>query len=249
MSRRTSVARTFALALALAGGLSCSGPKTQSVEVGHHRVRFLVPRGWEHLDHGRQQLFRLGEAEIELVDRGPANREGIAYELEAAESLWLAGYRRDAFQRVRELHGPVFRFASSDQRLEFWRPWTDATYIPDMADSAALGAAFEALIAGTAALNSVTPEQTSEYVLMFDSANQRREIGHRDLVKIHGAEWTVIETWDRVSHMNRARVAFLVSDGYLLVLATNRGLFEQTAPRFDELLHSFEVTPLPPAPR
>ena len=50
------------LALFVAGGCgSRGGTTTGTVEVGRHHLRFQVPRGWEHLDRGRQQLFCSGE--------------------------------------------------------------------------------------------------------------------------------------------------------------------------------------------
>lgn len=245
MPRRGDPALLVTFALLLAGLPGCADrtPKPATVAVGHHRVRFVLPEGWEHLDHGRQQLFRNGETQISLADLGPGTREGLVRELRAADRLWRAGRRGDAFQRVRGLHGPALRFAPSPLRADFWRPWTDVTYIPDHADSAAVVAAFESLIAGTGMFPPVSRESMIEYVLTSISNDQRREIGHRDRRKIHGADWTVVETWDRVSHLYRSRVAFVDDRGYLLVLAFDHGLFEPAAPAFEALLTSLEVTP------
>jgi len=249
MSRRSDVragvAVALALALALASVPGCSSPKSNAVEVeiGHHRVRLVVPEGWERLDHGRQQLFRDAEAQISLVDLGPATRDAMVSELRAAQTLWLAGRRKDAFQKIRSLRSPSLRFAPSEQRADFWKPWTDVTYIPDAADSGAIGPALEALIEGTAMFEPVTPERMVMYVLMIGADVRRREVGQKEQRTIHGAEWTVVEIWDRVSHLDRARVAFLVNNGYLLVLGIDRGVFEQTGKDFDALLSSIEVAP------
>jgi len=241
MPRRRDRLLRVAAALLLSCGPGCSSVKTQTAVVGHHRVRFVLPQGWEHLDHGRQQLFRLGEAQVSLVDLGPATRDAMVRELEAADSLWRSGRRRDAFQRVRELRSPALRFAPSLQRADFWKPWTDVTYIPEAADSFAIGTAFEALIAGTAVFAPVTTDRVLEYVLVLTTETQRREIGHRDRRKIHGSEWIDVETWNRVSHLDRSRVAFAVDDGYLLVLAIDHGRSEQAAPGFEALLTSLEL--------
>jgi hypothetical protein len=202
----------------------------------------VLPRGWEHLDHGRQQLFRNGEAQISLVDLGSATRDAMVSELRSAESLWRDGHRRDAFQRVRELRSPALRFATSHQRAEFWRPWTDVTYIPDLADSFAIGTGFEALITGTGTLAEVTPQRLLEYVLLLTSDTRRREIGHRDKRTIHGSDWIDVETWDPVSHLDRSRLAFLEDGGYLLVLAIDHGLYEETGPVFEALLTSLDLS-------
>jgi len=50
-----------------------------------------------------------------------------------------------------------------------------------------------------------------------------------------------------VSHMNRSRVAYVVNRGYLLVLSTDHGLYEVSAPAFEALLASMEVTAATPA--
>lgn len=244
MPRRSDPGLGLALVLILTAGQGCTtAEKPRTIEVGHHRVRFVLPEGWEHLDHGRQQLFRNGETQISLVDLGPGTREGMVSELRAADSLFRAGRRKDAFQRVRRLHSPALRFAPSRQRADFWKPWTDVTYIPDLAESTAVLAAFEALIAGTKVLAEDTPERMLGYVLALTADMRRREIGRRSQRTIHGARWFEVETWDRVSHLYRSRVAFVENEGYLLALAIDHGVFELAAPTFEALLASLKVAP------
>ena len=60
---------------------------------------------------------------------------------------------------------------------------------------------------------------------------------------IHGSHWYDFEFRDRVRHGYKARRAFVVHDGYLLVLSTDRGLYERIAPGFDAVLESIEVPP------
>ena len=242
MWRRTELA--LALTLALAG--SCAGPRSElmrSADVGHHHVRFVLPKGWEHLDHGHEQLLRLSEAQLTLVDLGPATAGAMADELERARALWLAGRRLDAFARVRSLRSPALRYASHEQRSEFWRAWTDATYVPSAADSATIGPAFAALIRGTEAFAPPTPNQLYQYVSDLALDGRGREITARERRSIHDLDWVVFDLWDRVSHGNRTRVAFTVDEGYLLALTMDRGLFEQLEPAFESVLASLEVAP------
>ena len=247
MPRPSDRAWGLVVALGLLAGPACSSRvETQVVDVGRHRVRFVCPAGWEHLDHGRQQLFRRGESQLSLTDLGPATPAAMVEELEAAERLWRDGPRRDAFERVRELRAPALRFAPSRQRADFWKPWTDVTYVPEAADSAAIGPAFAALIEGTKVFAEVTPEHMVEYVVILASDGRGREIAHRERRTIHGAPWIEVETWDRVSHLGRSRVAFVVDRGYLLALAIDWGRFERTGSVFEAVLASLEVTADPP---
>jgi len=232
-----------AVLLALAGCGRGRATATETVQVGHHRVRFSSPRGWEHLDHGREQLFRNGETELRLEDLGAATPPALAREIAAARATWLAGRRRDAIARMREIDGLPLAFLPSQARADFWRPWTDVAYAPDVTDSAALGAAFAAMHDGAAALPALTTDQLVESVLERRDDAARREIDRRDTVAVHGASWLAIETWSRVSHLDRRRVAFVVHDGDLLQLTTERGLPEATLGAFDSLLATIELLP------
>src|SRR5437867_11649424 len=94
MSRCADVRAGAVLMLALIAAAGCAWKEsaaTRTVEVGRHRVRFAVPKGWEHLDRGRQQLFRSGGTRLSLEELGPATREGIVRELREAEQLWRGG--------------------------------------------------------------------------------------------------------------------------------------------------------------
>lgn len=242
MPRSNRVGRVIAVtALSIAAG--CAAPAPERTQVGHHEVWLSVPRGWEHLDHGRQQLFRRGEEQLSLTDLGPATRAGLKNEIQAAESLWLAGRQRDAFERVRELRSPMMRDALSRERADFWRPWTDATYDPQRADSAAIGTAFAALIEGTKIFPEPTPDRLLQYVFDLTGATPNREIASRAVRTIHGSAWTEIETWSPVSHLGRSRVAFALHDGALLALAEDRGRDESVAAAFEQLLRSIQFAP------
>jgi hypothetical protein len=241
-------ARDFVRIVAIAcvvAGCSSAPPETKTLQVGHHRVRVVPPHGWEHLDHGREQLFRNGETQLRLEDLGPSTREGLVTALRDARALWRAGRRGEAFAQVRALHGPPISFLPWQARADFWSPWTDVTYIPSTADSAALGVAFDRLIRGAEALPETPVPNLTEFVLLQSSDADRREISRHDSLEIHGSEWFSIETWDRLTHHYRRRIAFLDNQGFLLYLTTERGLYERTSGAFDSLLASIEVSPAP----
>ena len=243
--RRTDAAAAAA-ALVLAWG--CAGGShgaVREVQVGHHHVAFVLPRGWEHIDHGRVQLFRLGEAQLSLVDLGPVTAETMASDLDRARGLWLLGRRRDASEHVRELRSPALQYASREQQATFWRPWNDAVYAPVAADSAEIGTAFAALIRGTDAFAPPTPELLFQYVADHALDGHGQEIASRKRRTVMGRDWMVYDLWNRVSHDGHSSVAFNSDDGYLLALTMDRGVFEQLSPAFESLLASLEVSPEP----
>ncbi len=102
---------------------------------------------------------------------------------------------------------------------------------------------------GADALADVTPADMLQYVLELASDPRRREIGSETRRTIHGLVWTEVELWDRVSHLNRTRVAFLENDGHLLALAIDRGPIALTGPGFEAVLASLEVVADTPAAR
>lgn len=239
-------ARAFA-ALALVAALTpgCAKQVVSETDVGRHHVRFVLPRGWEHLDHGRQQIFRVGESQLALTDLGPATDDAVVRELRAAAALWRAGRRRDAIERVRTLRSPAMRTAPPARLAEFWRPWSDATTSPEQASDADVAVAFDSLVAGTRALAKPTADELLAYALAATTERTDREIEARQLRAIHGRTWTVVEAWNRVSHQDRWRLAYVVNDGNLLALAMDHGPFDQLGPGFEALLASLEVSPAP----
>ena len=254
MRRRADARRGAGAAVVLAGcaatialttGCVSSPTQPQAIRVGHHRVRLVPPPGWEHLDHGREQLFRNREAELtlSLADLGPSSRAGLVRELEAARRLWLDGRRKDALARVRELHGPPLAFTPSEQRAKFWSPWNEVVYLGDHADSAAVGRGFDALIEGTAALAPDSLEMMAAYALDTTEDAPGREIARQERRMLHGATWVVVDTWSRVSHLDRRRLACLDDGGYLLVLRMERGSVERAGLVFEALLGSIDAEP------
>ena len=234
------------LGLCLSAGCSRVQKQTLEVEVGHHAVQLVTPVGWEHLDHGRQQLFRHGEIQVSLTDLGIATQEGLLRDLRQAQALWRAGRTADATARVFEIRGPMFQGNAPGGGPDFWRPWNDAIYRTDAGANAATGAAFTSLIEGAAKLPEVTEDRLREYVIASSMDIRRREIRRQTRRTIHGSEWMDVETWDPVSHLYPLRLAWTQSGGYLLVVAVDRGPLEQAGAAFEALLTSIEIKPPEP---
>ena len=219
MPRRPDLSAGVALALIFGLLAGCAKPIATAADVGRHHVRFVVPKDWEHLDHGRQQLIRHEEWQISLTDLGPATGDGMVLEL-----------------------------AASPQLSEFWRPWYDVTYVRERADSASIGLAFDSLLTRAREFPEPAPDVLVGYVLALTNDRPGREIASQRRRTIHGSDWTIVDTWNRVSHEDRSRFAFLEDHGFLLALATEQGPIEALSPAFDSILESCEVTPRPPAP-
>jgi hypothetical protein len=216
------------------------------VEVGHHRLRLVPPAGWEHLDQGRQQIFRGPDVSVVLEDLGPADRVGMALELKRAPATWRGRRPQDAFARVRELRGPALANATPEAQAAFWKPWHE---MYGQADSGAVGRAFDAMLAGAERLPDVTQAQMAGYALAVSdrragtTSRPAREIARQGGRPVRGTEWFEVETWSGLSHQGRSRLACLANTGYLLVLRTERGPFERTAPAYEALLQSIEILP------
>lgn len=121
MSPRTNAAIGWALALVLSLAVApgCAGrtPAPLETDVGRHRVRVVLPRGWEHLDHGRQHLFRFGEWQLSLTDRGAANGDSSLVFAELAP----AALREHVFGLVADPRRQ--ELASSARRVIHGTPW------------------------------------------------------------------------------------------------------------------------------
>jgi len=241
MSLRTS-ARVVALLAACLVTIPACSPRTQVVQVGRTSLKLVPLPGWEHLDHGRQHLFRNGETELALTDLGPATPEGLADELRDAEALWLAGRRLDAIAQVRQVQGVPLWCLSREARHDYMRPWLDVIYERDIANRPEVGTAIQALIRKADSLPPPTPSQLMAYALADYSDTDRREIGQRQVRWVNGSEWIAFRTWDRVSHSYRRSYACLEAGGRLLRLSTERGHESQTESAFDSLFTSIQLS-------
>ena len=69
----------------------------------------------------------------------------------------------------------------------------------------------------------------------------RRDVRTQQHVSIDGRVGLLLETWDRLSHAQRARFLFVLTGDSVLVVRTRFGDFEKTGPVFDALVASIEL--------
>jgi len=68
----------------------------------------------------------------------------------------------------------------------------------------------------------------------------QREIARRDALWVQGREFRVVESWDKLTHGQLRRFAFLLNEGSLLVLHTRGGDHPKAAAALDRMLQSIE---------
>jgi hypothetical protein len=71
--------------------------------------------------------------------------------------------------------------------------------------------------------------------------NRRRDEKSRRAVTVDGREAIDIETWNRLDHTNPQRIFFVIDDGDLLALHTERMAFEDTLAAFDAIRDSLHL--------
>ena len=112
---------------------SCAeAPRHVTVNVGAARVRFIVPRGYEHVDNGGRHEFRNGDVRITLEDEGIATPESLASKLRAARVVLEKGRNREAIERLSDRDDPVLAARDREALAAFWREWNSIAYDPTL---------------------------------------------------------------------------------------------------------------------
>ncbi len=245
------------LLLAVACSPDATTPPQQSstiVDVGIHRIGFVVPPGWLHADHGMEQLFEQGMAHIRLVDLGPATPEGFAETLREALRLYEQNQWEDARTLLVSTNPRRF-FASEKRWKSVQADWKSITWIRREETSAGgLGSvdgdvdwevrgAFHDLLVQVSALRRADLSELAENALVELGHGAQRSIASEEAVAISGKPALRVETWDRLSHLGRQSHLFVLSEGRLLCLYTQLGSMETVDPAFESLATSLTIEP------
>ena len=107
---------------------------------------------------------------------------------------------------------------------------------------------------GPSVLDSLAPRADSaalvrQRVLESFEDHSRREVGRQSHRTIGGADWLVIETRDRLTHLAVRKCAVADDAGELLLLRIDHGDDAFTARAFDDILESLSLVPTVQASR
>lgn len=224
---------------------------TTTVDLDRHRATFVVPSGWLHIDHGREQIFEKETARISIADLGPATPGGFRETLEEARDL----FRDNQWEDARSLliaSNPRSFFPKTEQWNAMKDPWRIVTNIRRRKGENVLGDVsmevswevengFHDLLVAVGTMESPSLETLSLHALEELGYDSLRGIASQEATAISGRSARLIDTWDRLSHTGRRRFLFISSDGRLLCMHTKAGFFEVTEPAFESLRESLSL--------
>ena len=228
--------RAAVFAIAAAGlVLACSAPQEPVVvDIGVHRVSFIIPEGWQHYDHGREHRLETGEGDLVLTDLGPVAADGYRTVVLEARDLTRRGQPEEAAELLNGLTGG--RVVENDVLRVELENCLDAVWRGR--PTAATEAAFASLLDGLDRLPEPDLEVLALLALEDLDHGPRRAIERRERLILDGREAHRILTWQRLTHNGRLRHVFVVNRGNLLVIRTTMGRDEVLGPAFDTVVRS-----------
>ncbi len=216
-------------------------PSPTRVDIGIHEISFLVPQGWEHLDHGREHRFHRELSQISAADLGPVTREGYLRDLRRAYQLFREDRIDDADAHVGGLDlSPAFPEGKPrNEFLESWRKALDGGRSTSISWGDAQ-IAWEYILEEVEFLPDSAPDLATLVKDLFPSIETaaHREIGAQNPVELSGRPAIRIETWDRLSHDHRQSYIFVLNEENLFLLRMEMGPYAEMKPAFEALAGS-----------
>jgi hypothetical protein len=222
--------------IAAAGlALACGGPpESVVVDIGVHRVSFIIPEGWQHYHHGREHRLETGDGDLVLTDLGPVAADGYRSVILEARDLTRRGQREEANQL---LNGLAEGRAVDDDALRVDLE-TCLEAVRSDRPPATTEAAFASLLDRLDGLPEPDLAALASVALADLGHGPRRDIERRERLILDGREAHRILTWQRLTHDGRLRHVFVVNRGNLLVIRTAMGRDEVLGPAFDTVVRS-----------
>ena len=242
--------RNAAALIAIGPGLlvvGCAGeaPQPLALEVGAHRVVIDAPQGWEHFDKGAEQFFKRGFNQIFLTDAGPAAIEGFRQDVERAREVFRDGNLEQANDILNALRWRS-SFPSTDRWNSFHASLQQARGIGsgrEHHDPIAVESAYTELLVQLRALPQRDIATLAREMLADFEPVDRRTVRNENPMVIDGRQAWLIETWDRLNHIQPMRYVFVLSEGRFLVIRTGLGQLSEIEPSFEAVLASLRFEP------
>jgi len=225
MITRDSRARVrLALLAAVALG-ACARPQPvrHTLTLDTQRISVAIPEGWEIVDRGNAVIVRKADMELRIETIGAVGPLGIRREVERARRLWQGGRDKDARWRLRTVRVPDALFASNAQREAFWDAWSEVSN--EDAGYDAMGAGFEHVLENVAGLAPMGPDSLADAWLAEVDPRRLRDVATRQPRTVDGRPAIVLDTWQRLDHTQRRRIALVFDNGYAVALQTSQGAF------------------------
>lgn len=227
----------------------------RQARIGVHDVRFVVPAGWHHVDHGNEHRFQDETRWLALVDLGPATPAGFARRIREARALFERGQWEDARARLVSIDPRSFfartaqwRAIESDWRRVTWIEREDASApdtLPDVDVETrwAVEGAFDRLLAATVALEHTDFETLARRAAGAFEEGALREVVDVEATTLSGRPAIRLSTWDRLSHRERRSHLFVLNDEHLFCVKTVMGRGPELASGFEALAGSVALAP------
>ena len=215
--------------------VSCGeAPEPVTVDIGVHWVSFVVPDGWHHYDHGREQRLETSDGDIVLSDLGPVTAEGYRAVVVAARGLFRRGRSEDAHYLLESINrAPVTDDAGLRSALD---RGLDALGFDRPAEE--VEGALASLLDRIDSLREPDLPWLANRVLADLNHGPRRDVEREQPLIVDNRDGRRILTWQRLTHDHRRRHVFVVNRGHLLVIRTDVGLDATLGPAFDTVLRS-----------
>ncbi len=237
--------KTTLCAAALTGLLwtGCAGapelPTLTSTDIGIHPVSFQTPKGWVHLDHGREHRFHRELAQISAADLGPVTAAGYLRELRHAHRLFRDYRYEDAAAHLKSLD-LLPAFPDEHLRKRFFRSWRKAMNGGRSDDITHA----DAVVAWEYILEEVERLPEPDLAVLVQNrfpaieTAAHREIAERTELEIDGRAAIRLESWDRLSHDHRQAFLFVLNQGNLLMFRMEIGEYAELKTAFETLAGS-----------
>lgn len=236
--------RALIVAMAvLVGACAEEAPVQLSLDVGAHSVTLDAPEGWQHFDEEAEHLFKKEIAQIFLTDAGPVTVQGFKQEVERAR----LAFQEVGLEQANDILNAI-RWRSSFPSIDRWEAFSaslmQARGLWDKRehyDPFAVESAYTELLVQLETLPDRDIATLAIEVLADIEPLDRRTVRNQSPMLIDGRSALLIETWDRLNHVQPMRYIFILDEGRFLIVRSGLGQFSEIEPAFDAIVASLAL--------